>query len=93
MQTISLKEDIHSVTEFRANATSFISQVQKKHRPIVLTQHGKSAAVLMDVSEYERLMEVWEIIHDIKIAQENIEDGKTTSHSRAKDQLLAQYKR
>ncbi len=93
MQAISLKEDIHSVTEFRSNATSFISQVKKNHRPIVLTQHGKSAAVLMDVSEYERLTEVWEIINDIKIAQKDIEEGKTTSHNRAKEQLLARYKR
>jgi prevent-host-death family protein len=34
-------------------------------RPLVITQHGKDVAVLLDVHEYEALQEKIEILTDI----------------------------
>jgi len=47
--------DIQPVTEFRANAAQFIEQVLKTGEPLLLTQHGRSAAVLLDVESYEAI--------------------------------------
>ena len=49
--------DIRPLSEFRANAAALIQQLQETRRPIFITQHGKSAAVLLDVKEYEKLVE------------------------------------
>ncbi|ABB23777.1 type II toxin-antitoxin system Phd/YefM family antitoxin [Pelodictyon luteolum] len=56
MEWINVEEDIRPLSEFRAHAASFVDHVKRTRRPLVLTQHGKSAAVLLDVREYQRLV-------------------------------------
>ncbi|WP_369431558.1 type II toxin-antitoxin system Phd/YefM family antitoxin, partial [Rhodohalobacter sulfatireducens] len=51
---ISISKDIEPLSEFRKKSADFVKRLKKEKQPIILTQHGKSAAVLMDVSEYER---------------------------------------
>lgn len=92
MNHIMLDEDIKSITDLRTHATSFIDQVHKTRRPIVITQHGKSAAVILDVKEYEKLIESAELIRDVKLAEQQLLHNKTLSHEDARKQLLNAYK-
>lgn len=93
MTGIRFSEDIRPLSEFRANAAAFIEQVQATHRPIVLTQHGRSAAVLLDVAEYERLVERVEVLEDIRVAEEQIARGEGIEHEDARRQVLARLGR
>ncbi len=88
MASIRFSEDIRPLSEFRANAAAFIEQVQATHRPIVLTQHGRGAAVLLDISEYERLVERVEVLEDIRLAETQITRGEGVEHEEAKRQVL-----
>ena len=54
---IRLDTDIRPVTEFRANAATLIGQVRDTKRAMVLTQHGRGAAVLVDVAQYQQMLE------------------------------------
>jgi len=56
MGSINLQEDIKPLSEFRANTASLVKQVKKTGRPIVLTQHGKSTVVLLDVGHYQSML-------------------------------------
>jgi antitoxin YefM len=93
MGTIRFSEDVRPLSEFRANAASFVEQVQTTRRPIVLTQHGRSAAVLLDVAEYERLVERAEVLEDVRVAEEQIARGEGIEHEEAKRQVLARLRR
>jgi prevent-host-death family protein len=84
MQRIKLDTDIRPLSEFRANIASVIEEVRRTKRPIVITQHGKSAAVMLDVSEYEALLEKIELLRDIHVAEKQLQDGKGISHSEVK---------
>ena len=88
MNRIQLDQDIRSISEFRANATGFINQVKKTKRPLVLTQHGKSSAVLLDVSEYDKLIDKVEVISDIRTAQKELAEGQGLEHDEALNMLL-----
>lgn len=88
MHPIRFSRDIRSLTEFRSNAAAFIRQVRRTRRPLVLTQHGRSAAVLLDVEEYERLIERAELLDDVATA-EQLERGEGIDHDQAKTQVLA----
>ncbi|TVP74124.1 MAG: type II toxin-antitoxin system Phd/YefM family antitoxin, partial [Gemmatimonadales bacterium] len=55
MPRIKPSEDVQPLSAFRANAAGFLDQVRETKRPLVLTQHGKSAAVLLEVGQYEAL--------------------------------------
>lgn len=57
MPRIRLDTDLRPVTEFRANAAAVIAQVRETKRPVVLTQRGRGAVVLVDVQEYQRMLE------------------------------------
>ena len=85
--------DIRPVSEFRANAAAFVQQVRETRRPLVLTQHGKGAAVLLDVEEYERLMERIELLEDIVTAEGQVRRGEVVDHDAAKAYVLDSIKK
>jgi prevent-host-death family protein len=60
MRHIRLDQDIRSVTDFRAQAAAVIDGVRESKRPVVLTQHGRGAAVLIDVEEYQKMVDLIE---------------------------------
>ena len=45
---IELDQDIQPLSKFRKHAADFIDRIKKQKRSITLTQHGKSAAVLVN---------------------------------------------
>ena len=84
MQRLILNQDIRPMSDFRSNVTGFIKQVHSTKRPIVITQHGKSSAILMDVKEYQSLLDKIEILQDVQLAEQQLSEGKSISHSDAK---------
>lgn len=66
MSRLRLNEDIKPLSEFRANVSAFVNQLRRTKRPIIITQHGKSAAVLLDASEYDRLLDQLELFENNK---------------------------
>lgn len=93
MQRLQLDQDIKPLSEFRANVGSCIQQVHQTRRPLVITQHGRSAAVLLDVAEYEALMERLELLEDIQQAERQIEEGKSVGHDEAHKSILQRLKK
>jgi len=93
MQRIKLNTDIRPLSDFRANVASIIEELKKTKRPIVITQHGKSAAVMLDVTEYEDLLEKVELLTDIQIAETQLQKGEGISHVDAKQQILERIKK
>lgn len=81
MRHIRPSTDVRPVTEFRANASAFLDQVQSTKRPVVLTQHGRSAAVLLDVGVYEDLLDEVALLRDIRTAEAQIDAKQVAPHS------------
>lgn len=92
---LRLDQDIQPLSEFRKNAASFIDRIKKQKRAIVLTQHGKSAAVLVDVTEYQRLIDKLDKLEDLLEAERQIARGDVFTHEEAKKKIkenLAKWK-
>ncbi len=90
MRRMVIAEDIRPLSEFRSSVTAFMKQVHDTKRPVVITQHGKGVAVLLDVSEYEAMTEKIELLGDIQVAIEQIGAGRGVAHDNAKDEVLRQ---
>lgn len=84
---LELDRDIQPVSEFRKNAAQFIERIQKEKRPIVLTQHGKSAAVLVDVAEYQRMVDKLDKMEDLLKSEHQIARKEVYSHEEAKQMI------
>ena len=93
MPKLKPSRDIQPLSAFRANAAGFLKSVRESQRPLVLTQHGKSAAVVLDVEQYDALMEELEVIRDIKEARAELARGEGVSHEIAMQQLRARISR
>lgn len=89
MPRARLDEDVRPLSEFRANVSTLVQQIRRTKRPLVLTQRGHSAAVVLDVTEYERLLEEVETLRDINLAESEIARGKGVPHGRARRRVLA----
>jgi len=88
MQRIMLDQDIKPMSEFRAHTAACIKQVQKSKRPVVITQNGKSAAVLLDVMEFEAISQRLELLEDIASGESQIDSGAGIPHDKAKKMVL-----
>lgn len=84
---ISLSNDIEPLSEFRKKSADFVKRLKKEKNPIVLTQHGKSAAVLLDVTEYERISRKMELLEDLLEAKQQVEQGNTFNMKDAKKRI------
>lgn len=88
MQRVVLDQDVKPISEFRANAASLVQQVRRTRRPLVITQQGRSAAVLLDVSEYEKLLAKLELLQDVQAGENQIDAGQGISHAPARKKAL-----
>lgn len=88
MQRLKINQDIKPLSEVRTGIANFIKQVHDTKRPVIITQHGKSVAVLLDAHEYEVMQEKLELLTDIQISLNQIEYGEGIDHDDAKEQVL-----
>lgn len=90
---INLESDIQPVSDFRANAAAMLKQVRESGRPLVLTQNGRGAAVLVDIRAYQALIDENELLADIRSGLADVAAGRTVPHDEARERLLARYRR
>ena len=57
MKSISISQDIVSLSDFKNKASKMLHDVLRFHRPLVITQNDKAAAVLLSPSDYDFLTE------------------------------------
>jgi antitoxin YefM len=88
MQRLKINEDIKPLSDVRIGIASFIKQVHNTKRPLIITQHGKGVAVLLDVSEYEAMQEKLELLTDIQTSLGQLENGQGVAHEDAKEKVL-----
>ncbi|MFQ5864403.1 MAG: type II toxin-antitoxin system Phd/YefM family antitoxin [bacterium] len=90
MKSQLLKQDKRPLSEVGANIKSFVEQVSKTKKPLILTHNGRSKAVLLDIDKYESLIEELELLKDIRIAEEQLHDGEYISNQEARKRLLGE---
>ncbi len=88
MQRLKIDEDIKPLSDVRTGIASFIKQVHNTKRPLIITQHGKGVAVLLDVNEYESMQEKLELLTDIQTSLSQLENGQGIAHEDAKEKVL-----
>jgi len=88
MQRLKIDQDIKTLSEVRIGIANFIKQVHDTKRPVIITQHGKSVAVLLDVYEYEAMQEKLELLTDLQSSLNQLENGQGIAHEDAKEKVL-----
>jgi prevent-host-death family protein len=72
------------VTTLKRKATEIITALQDDHSPVLITQHGRPAAYLIDVESFEGLQKKLSILEGIALGEQAIRDGRIVSNEDAK---------
>ncbi len=89
VRRINLSQDIKSLSDFRANAALYVRNIRRSKRPMVITQNGKSSAVILDVNDYESLLEKIDLLQDVQISRKQLANGEGVDHDSAKEMILS----
>ncbi|HEX9781223.1 MAG TPA: type II toxin-antitoxin system Phd/YefM family antitoxin [Opitutaceae bacterium] len=75
------------VTSLKRRATEIIAELQEARDPILITQHGRPAAYLVDVATYEEMNRRLSVLEGIALGEKAIRERRTLSQTQAKERL------
>ena len=75
------------VTTLKRQATRLISKLQKDKTPILITEHGKPAAYLIDVQSFEMQQSRINILEGIALGERAIQAGRIMTREQAKRRM------
>lgn len=74
--TLSITNDIRSITELKRETSTILDQIHETKRPIVLTVNGKAEAVLIDAGEYEKMSNAFNLLKMLLPAEEDVKNKR-----------------
>lgn len=81
------KPTLKPVTEIKRHATEVIQQLREDRVPVLITERGRSAAILLDVQTYDGMLRRIEVLEGIARGERAISEGRVVSHAAAKRRL------
>ncbi|MBE0502821.1 MAG: type II toxin-antitoxin system Phd/YefM family antitoxin [Desulfuromonadales bacterium] len=80
-------EDVVPITDLKINPGRVITQVDKTHRPVLLTSRGRGVAVVQSVKDYEADTEERSFLRAVVQGLMDVEEGRTINLADAKTRL------
>jgi len=68
--------NIVPITDLRQDATAIVKRVTASGEPVVITQRGRAAAVVVSMEAYKHSQHELEILHLLARGEKEIEAGK-----------------
>ena len=87
--SLDIEADIQPVSDFRANASALLQQVRDTRRPLVLTQRGRGAAVLIDIHSYQLLVDELDELRDVQKGLADVAAGRVVGHDEVRARVAA----
>ncbi len=88
---MNLLEDVCPISEFRENAATMVAKVRSNQRPIIITQHGKSSAVLVSAESYQEILNRIQILENINESEEDFANGGGKEQNEYRKELKARF--
>ena len=78
--TLQVADDIVPIADLKAHLSERIRDLRARRRPLVVTQNGKAAAVLMSPEEFDRLTNQAEFVAAVREGLEQADAGRVVDH-------------
>ncbi|HEX9024432.1 MAG TPA: type II toxin-antitoxin system Phd/YefM family antitoxin [Geobacteraceae bacterium] len=80
-------EDVVPLSDLKVNPGRVVNQVDRTHRPVLLTSRGRGVAVVQSVKDYETEAEERDFLKAVVQGLVDVEQGRTVSLAEAKKRL------
>ena len=75
------------VTSLKREATKILADLHESGEPVLITEHGRPSAYLVDAEIYEMEQKKLKILEGIALGERDILEGRVLSHDEAKERL------
>jgi len=76
---IKYSEDVIPISDLKVNPGRIINQVEKTHRPVLVTSRGRGVAIVESLKDYEAKAEDQAFLRGVVRGLMDIEEGKEIS--------------
>ena len=75
---MNISQNIISLSDFKNKASKMLHEIQSSRRPLVITQNGKAAAVLILISpsDFDLLTEQARFVEAVQRGLEDVQNGR-----------------
>ena len=87
MNNLNVSNDIIPIGEFKIGLSKWLKNVQNTGHPLVITQNGRPAGVLISPSEYDELVHKKLFLNSVNRGLSDIESGNIYSTEELKEEL------
>lgn len=87
MPPIDISTDILPVAKFKAHVSEVLRNLRANGRPVVITQGGEPAGVLLSPREYDQLTYQQRFLESVQLGLTDVEAGRVQSAQTVKQRI------
>lgn len=89
--TLQVADDIVPIADLKAHLSERIRDLRTRRRPLIVTQNGKAAAVLLAPEEFDRLTSQAEFVAAVREGLDQADSGRVIDHDQVGRILDARF--
>ncbi len=78
---------VELVTTLKRHATQILKELHDSKETVMITEHGKPSAYILDYDEFNKKLERMELLEGLARGEKAYSDGRVVSHSCAKKRM------
>lgn len=78
---------VELVTNLKRQATRLLAELRDTKEPVLITEHGKPSAYLVDVEDYEFMQRRLALLEELSRGERAAREGRTRSQPEAKEKM------
>jgi len=91
MSNLRVSEDIVPLSDFKARASELLKKLAQTGAPIVITQNGRAAGVLLSPAKFDVLTERARFVNAVAAGLDDAESGRVVDHQSMVAEVAARY--
>jgi prevent-host-death family protein len=91
MRAVKISQDFVPVSELKAEAADWLRRIAETDAPVVVTQHGRPAGVLLSPRAYDELTERGRFLASVNQGMAEAVAGRAVAHAEAARRLKARF--
>ena len=76
LRPINISQNIVSLSDFKNKASKMLHEVQRSRRPLIITQNGKAAAVVISPADFDFLTEQVRFVDAVQRGLTDVQNGR-----------------
>jgi prevent-host-death family protein len=79
------------VTDIKRHAVEILDQLREDRVPVLITERGREAAVLLDIGTYRGMLKRLELLEAIAEGERAFLEGRVSSHEEVKARMAKRW--